>query len=74
LSIEENLRFAAVIADLATRLHRQGRSPVWLSSPFDDDAGEPVVAQIERMLSALLMRHGVWQNPGASAAGSGVAL
>ena len=73
LSIEENLRFAAVIADLATRLHRQGQSPVWLSSQYDGDADETVVAQIEQVLSARLMRHGVRQNRGASAAGSGVA-
>jgi hypothetical protein len=73
LSIEENLRFAAVIADLATRLHRQGRNPVWLSSPYDDDADKSVVAQIEQMVSARLMRHGVRQNRGASATSRGVA-
>ena len=74
LSIEDNLRFAAVLADLATRLHRQGRSPVWLSLPYDNDGCETIVAQIEQLLSARLVRHGARQNRGVSAAGSGVAL
>ena len=52
LSVEDNLRFATVVADLATRLRRQGRSPVWLSSPYDNDADETVVAHIEQVLSA----------------------
>ncbi len=50
LSIEENLRFAAVIADLEPRLLRQGQGLVWLPSP--SDAVETAVARIEQVLSA----------------------
>ncbi|WP_428493617.1 hypothetical protein [Rhodopila sp.] len=66
LSVEENLRFAAVLADLATRLRRQGRSPVWLSSPYDD-VDEKVVARIEQILPAQPDRHGVRENRHAPA-------
>lgn len=71
LSIEDNLRFAAVVADLGTRLLRQGRGPVWLSSP-DDDADETIVAHIEQVLAARHERRGVRQSRRASASGCGV--
>ena len=51
LSIEENLRFANVIADLGLQLRRQGMNPVWLSLP-DDDMCNRIIPQIERILSA----------------------
>ena len=72
LSIEDNLRFAAVIDDLATRLCRQGRSPVSLSQPSDGDEYEMIVARIEQVVSARLIRHGARANRDASAVGRGV--
>jgi hypothetical protein len=50
LSLDQNLLFAAVIADLGTRLRRQGLAPVWLSS-IDHDVIREIVERIEHILS-----------------------
>ena len=68
LSIEENVRFATVTADLGARLPHQGMNPVWLSSP-DDDGMETIVTRIEQILSARQKR---CDARCASVAGSGV--
>jgi hypothetical protein len=63
-SIEEHLRFAVVIADLGTRLPRQGMNPVWLSST-DDNMFDAIVARIEQLLCS--RQKSLGKQPGHSA-------
>ena len=69
LSVEENLRFAAVIADLGTRLVRHGMNPVWLSSP-DNDVVDTIVVRIEQILSARQKLRGTQPGHPAPATGN----
>jgi predicted kinase len=73
LSLEENLRFAGITADLATRLYRQGRDPVWLSSSADDQALEAVVARIEQIRAPRQQHSGTRRESRPSRAGIRIA-